>query len=79
MEDTVVTVHNHIMLVYIPSTEMLRKFDELLDVIKNLVNDKGDLTHPISGLASVSRGHFRLSSGKILMAGRHHVSTKSGY
>jgi hypothetical protein len=44
MEGTVVTLHNHIMLVYIPTTEMLRKFDELLDVIKNLENHNGDLT-----------------------------------
>jgi hypothetical protein len=30
-------------------------------------------------LASVSRGHLRLSYGKMLMAGSHHASTKSGF
>jgi hypothetical protein len=42
-EGTVVTVHNHIMLVYITSTKRLRKFNELLDVTKNLMNDIGNL------------------------------------
>jgi hypothetical protein len=79
-EGTVVAVHNRIMLVYyIPSTERLRKFNDLLDVIKNHVNDNGNLSHHISGLASVSRGHSRLSCGKMLMAGSHHANTKSGF
>jgi hypothetical protein len=52
---TVVTVHNCIMLVHIPSKERLRNFDEILDVIKNLVNDIGNLSHCISGLASCKK------------------------
>jgi hypothetical protein len=75
-EGSVVTVHNHIMLVYIPSTERMRKFNELSDVIENLVNDNGNLSHCVSGLASVSRGHSRLSCGKTLMAGSHCTNTK---
>jgi hypothetical protein len=42
-EGTVVTVHNHIMLVCIQSTKRLRKFNEVSDVIKNLMNGNGNL------------------------------------